>query len=236
MRYFIKNILIFLLWVIASFSTRAESTYLPQGYIESIYKKTETLLRFHADKSDIEKINAVNMWVNNFITYTDDTDVIKKIFSLSKDWLPPFYKERYQRNPDNFILSPLETMALGVGDCEDLALLKYFLLYKLGINEERLRLGFGRITRFQNGIQVKQSHMVLLVRDQENHENYFVLDNVDKAVKTVHERNDMVISHSIDLILLLTYESTTTSISSNIQNNNPKLFAKLFEISRRDFP
>ena len=93
-------------------------------------------------------IEDVNRWVNRSITYrADPTD-------------------RWQ--------APAETMALGAGDCEDLALLKRALLvgHKI-VDPANIFLVVGR------ELVSRKDHAMLVVRDRQQ---WLVLDNIARVV------------------------------------------------------
>jgi len=86
---------------------------------------------------------------------------------------------------EDYWATPLETLASGGGDCEDLAIAKYFLLKKLGIDDTKLKLTYVKT------LTLNQSHMVL---------SYFstpdavplVLDTLTPEIKSATDREDLL--------------------------------------------
>jgi predicted transglutaminase-like cysteine proteinase len=77
----------------------------------------------------------------------------------ASDWL--------QHGVDDFWSTPLTTLGMGAGDCEDYAVLKYAALRELGIAPNDMRLLIVRDRRSSN-------HAVLAVRDDNQ---WLILDN-----------------------------------------------------------
>lgn len=91
-----------------------------------------------------------------------DRIVDRSIQSLN-DWLVAGY--------DDYWMTPLETLRRGAGDCEDHAILKYFVLKHLGVPEKSLCLVAVSTAEKNNG------HAVLVVSTSKGR---FALDNQDK--------------------------------------------------------
>lgn len=82
--------------------------------------------------------------------------------------------------------SPLELIGKGAGDCEDLAMAKYFALRGLGVPEASLRLVYVR-AQFQGRAQ---AHMVLAWYAEPNAEP-LILDNIEPQLRRAGERRDL---------------------------------------------
>ena len=100
-----------------------------------------------------QKITAVNNFVNQSLSYTEDSEA----WGLSDYWA-----------------SPTESFTKGYGDCEDYATAKYFSLKMLGFKDEDMRIVVLKDTR------KNELHAVLVVNN--NGTNY-VLDNQLQDVK-----------------------------------------------------
>lgn len=84
--------------------------------------------------------------------------------------------------------SPDELLAKGKGDCEDIAIAKYFTLRQLGVADEKLRLMFARrMNAFSGRIE---PHLVLAFDDDQH--GWVVLDNLVSAVSPMDERRDLM--------------------------------------------
>lgn len=96
--------------------------------------------------------------------------------------------DRRAWNREDHWSTPAELMRTGRGDCEDLAIAKYFTLLELGIPADRLRLLVSK--RFNPGNARIEGHMVLLYRDTRGRE--LVLDNTETAIRPLRERADLL--------------------------------------------
>src|SRR5262249_37689852 len=83
--------------------------------------------------------------------------------------------------------TPLETLGMGRGDCEDFAIAKYVTLVALGIPQDHLRLIY---VRAQVPGQPVQAHMVLGYYPDLNGEPQ-ILDNLNGAILPATERPDL---------------------------------------------
>lgn len=82
--------------------------------------------------------------------------------------------------------SPLETLSRGAGDCEDLAMAKYFALLGMGVPEAHLRLVYVRALVSGR----PQAHMVLAWYPGPGSEPW-ILDNLDPVLRRASERADL---------------------------------------------
>ena len=115
------------------------------------------------DSNDWNKINKVNRFVNENVSYEDDLLLWGK-----KDYWA----------------SPIETIGGGRGDCEDYAIAKFFSLTALGVPEEKLRLMYVR------QLDVNQPHMVLIYFEHRK-AIPLVLDNFNKRILPANKRGDL---------------------------------------------
>jgi predicted transglutaminase-like cysteine proteinase len=86
-----------------------------------------------------ERINAINTRVNQRIRYMTD---------MEAQGVVDYWQE------------PLETVTLGHGDCEDYAILKYYLLLHAGLTRDQLALVIGRI------VSTGELHAVLVAQSE----------------------------------------------------------------------
>lgn len=110
--------------------------------------------------SGIERLQAVNRWVNHNIAYAED----RAIWSRRDYWA-----------------TADETLQLGQGDCEDLAIVKYQMLLSLGVRREDLYLTLAR------DLARNADHAVLIVRQNGR---YYLLDNSIDAILPAHVAYD----------------------------------------------
>ena len=99
-----------------------------------------------------ERLQRVNRWVNRSIEYGED-----RVIWANRDYWA----------------SANETIELGQGDCEDIAILKYHLLLALGVEREDLFLTLAR------DLARNADHAVLIVRENGR---FYLLDNAVDAI------------------------------------------------------
>ncbi len=116
-----------------------------------------------------QKLEAVNSFFNR-LTFTPD---------------PQLWKQ------EDYWATPLETLAVGAGDCEDFALAKYFTLTALGVDESRLRLTYVK------ALKLNQPHMVLTYYPTPDAVP-LVLDNLEPLIKPATERDDLAPVYSFN--------------------------------------
>lgn len=102
-----------------------------------------------------------------------------------------FVEDSYLWGKDDYWATLSETLGKNGGDCEDLAVAKYFTLSKLNIPEERMRI------TYVVSLQTKKPHMVLLC-DCFPPQDPLVLDMVNKSVLPVSGRSDLVPVYSFN--------------------------------------
>ncbi|GGO78995.1 hypothetical protein GCM10011348_12200 [Marinobacterium nitratireducens] len=111
----------------------------------------------------------------------------------------PWVTDRDKWHAEDYWATPIETIALYGGDCEDMAIGKYVGLRLLGVPEKNLYLGYVRVRA------TGEPHMVL-VWLSDDHQHALVLDNMIPEIKTGNERDDLVgvylFDAAGDLILL----------------------------------
>ena len=122
----------------------------------------EYMIQHDASTSDMEKLEKVNDFFNQFRFVSD--------------------YEHWKRR--DYWATPVELIASEGGDCEDFSVAKYFTLKALGIPEEKLNLTYVR------AISLGQAHMVLTY--YENPDDVpLVLDNLIGEVQPVYKRADL---------------------------------------------
>ena len=90
---------------------------------------------------------------------------------------------------DEYWATPRELFKKGAGDCEDLAVAKYFFLIKLGVSEKQLRLAYVKV--YNSGKNTIEDHLVLLYDDNDKKQT-LVLDNIADTIKPLAQRRDLV--------------------------------------------
>jgi len=114
------------------------------------------------DKSDLEKLNAVNEFFNN-VRYMSD----KKVYKKKDYWATPW-----------------QFLGKDKGDCEDYVISKYFALRYLDIEAKKMFFTYVRSTKF------KTPHMVLTYFKTPRSEP-LILDNNNKKIFPASKRKDL---------------------------------------------
>lgn len=91
--------------------------------------------------------------------------------------------------------TPIESLARGCGDCEDIAIAKFFLLLAAGVEPRAVRLLYAR-WRDESVPGVETPHVVAIARDP--FDDPFVLDNLNLIVLPLSQRGDLVPVFSFD--------------------------------------
>jgi len=113
-----------------------------------------------------ERIVFANIVVNQRIAYVEDG-----VFGKTDVWQ-----------------TPIETFARGCGDCEDLAIAKFFLLLDAAVDAATLRLLYARY-RDLAVPGVETPHVVAIARHRSA--DPFVLDNLNLIVLPLSQRDDL---------------------------------------------
>lgn len=127
-----------------------------EGVSRSTYKR----LLGATPSAGVVPLEQVNRWVNRTITYTEDA----KLFGRADYWA-----------------GARQTLKLGQGDCEDIALLKMQLLAAAGVRREDMILTIAR------DLVRQADHAVLIVRTPDG---YRMLDNASDEVIDATGRQD----------------------------------------------
>ena len=127
------------------------------------------LLATSQSLAEMQKLEVVNTFFNR-LNFTPDLQTWKR---------------------EDYWATPLETLAIGAGDCEDFALAKYFTLTALGVDESRLRLTYVK------AVKLNQAHMVLTYYAEPDAIPW-VLDNLDPRIKPATARDDLVPVYSFN--------------------------------------
>lgn len=97
--------------------------------------------------------------------------------------------DRRMWGQDDYWATPAELLRAGGGDCEDVAVAKYFALRERGVPARRLRLVYARL--FDGTRDRFEAHVVLWYRPDGAAE-WRVLDSLRERVQRVGERRDLL--------------------------------------------
>lgn len=119
--------------------------------------------------TELNKLKKLNDFINSRVEFADDLS----IFNYSDYWA-----------------TPLETIGQGRGDCEDIAIIKYFSLKDAGISISKLRLVYVKARLDDPGGARLQAHMVLAYYPTPSAEP-LVLDNLVPEILPASQRKDL---------------------------------------------
>jgi predicted transglutaminase-like cysteine proteinase len=170
----ISQVLFALVWL-ASFSLHAETRFQP--WSENVFKQLEVDYGATAAKR--------LRHIHDVILKNIDQPLRKKL-EVANDTLNslPWITDKAKYSKDDYWATPLETIALFGGDCEDMAIGKYVMLRMMGVPQKNLYLAYVKVKA------TGESHMVLLWLD-DNRKNGLVLDNFVKEIKPAKQRADL---------------------------------------------
>ncbi len=134
------------------------------------YSAWQNMLQIARVGSDIERLKRVNDFFNRQIKFAEDAAI----------WSQPDYWA-----------TPLETLGLGAGDCEDFSIAKYYSLKEVGVAPDKLRLIYVRAKTGSTDAVASQAHMVLAYYAQPEAEP-LVLDNLISEIRPASRRPDLV--------------------------------------------
>lgn len=119
--------------------------------------------------------------------------------------------------------TPDELLQRRQGDCEDVAIAKYFTLRKLGVTDTHLRLAYGKIADLQRGII--EPHMVLIYMP--DNARPLVLDSLNRNLRKVSERQDLVLEYTFNLESLWRWQADSPVLLGKAETLEP--WRKLLE-------
>ena len=135
----------------------------------AVLDQWQTMLN-HVQPMDIEgKLRQVNRFVHDALTYRLDSAL-------------------WQR--EDYWASPLETLAHGMGDCEDYVIIQYVSLLNAGITDDQLRLIYVRARIGGPASPVTRPHMVLGYYPTPGAEP-LILDSLIEDILPASERTDL---------------------------------------------
>ncbi|VUD69192.1 hypothetical protein TDB9533_04558 [Thalassocella blandensis] len=133
----------------------------------------KSLLSDPKHSSDLEKLASANNFFNDNIRFTTDMAA----------W-----------NVKDYWATPLETLKLRQGDCEDFSIAKYITLLKMNVSVDKLRLVYVKAI-LPTG--QTQAHMVLAYYPS-LHAEPFILDNLNLNILPASKRRDLIPIYSFN--------------------------------------
>lgn len=141
--------------------------------VTPVFNSWRSLIRNVSALPDAERLKRVNDFFNRQIKFGEDTVI----------W-----------GQDDYWATPLETLGMGAGDCEDFVIAKFFTLREAGVAPEKLRLIYVR-AKIGGALQ---SHMVLAYYAEPEAEP-LVLDNLISEIRPASRRPDLTPVYSFNM-------------------------------------
>lgn len=148
------------------------STIARQKYGEEAYKdilELQQLVSQLQSAPEAEKLKKINDFFNEKVTFADDID----IWGQSDYWA-----------------SPLESIGIHAGDCEDFSIAKYMFLKAANISNDKLRLTYVRAEINSQGHRSVRAHMVLSYYSTPQSEP-LILDSLRPEISPASRRKDL---------------------------------------------
>ena len=149
---------------LVSDASAAPSSGLADAISEARLASWQNLLDNSANHQPLAQLEQVNQFINRSVSFVSD----RQAWGLDDYWA-----------------TPAQTLSLGQGDCEDLAIAKYFSLVRMGVPSEKLRLTFVK------ALKQNQAHMVLAYYPSPGAQP-LILDNLDPRIRPASERPDLL--------------------------------------------
>ncbi len=133
---------------------------------ENIFGDWKNLIEQTKKSNELNALKQVNDFFNQQIKFATDVQVWKK---------------------NDYWASPMQTLAMRRGDCEDFAIAKYFTLITANVPEQKLRLMYAQAIINE---QLQQAHMVLAYYPTSDAEP-LILDNLNTEIMLASARKDL---------------------------------------------
>jgi len=136
------------------------------NHAENIFGEWRNLIEQSRRSNEMNALKQVNDFFNQQIKFATDIQVWKK---------------------NDYWASPMQTLAMRRGDCEDFAIAKYFSLITANVPEQKLRLMY---VQAMISDQIQQAHMVLAYYPTSDAEP-LILDNLNTEIMLASTRKDL---------------------------------------------
>ncbi len=140
----------------------------------------ETLERY--GRSAVNRLLAWQSLINSGMRYSE-IEKLARVNSFFNSLRIVEDKDHWGK--EDYWSTPVETLSTNGGDCEDLAIAKYFTLKKMRVPKQKLRITYVKAA------ELNQSHMVLAYYSTEDAEP-LILDNLIGEIKPASARTDLV--------------------------------------------
>ena len=148
-------------------SSLASQRYGPEAY-KSIQELSQLVSELKS-APEAEKLKQINDFFNRKIRFTDDAS----LWGQADYWA-----------------TPLESLGIQAGDCEDFSIAKYIFLKVVNVDNDKLRLTYVRAELFDQDRRSVRAHMVLSYYATPQSEP-LILDNLTPEILPASSRKDL---------------------------------------------
>lgn len=159
----------------------------------------------HSSKKNIilDRINDLIQLKNSLKNVDDDFIKLNTVNDLFNEYSFKSDMDVYKKT--DYWATRKEFIYKGSGDCEDFVIAKYFTLLELGIDESKLSL--------LHNLHDNQYHLVLAYQEDQ-FSDLFILDNINKRILPLTQRNDILVLYTLKTIDL----NKAVDLTSDLQN------------------
>ena len=112
---------------------------------------------------------------------TEKIALVHRFFEDNIEWRP----DLCEYSVAEYWATPAEVMERKAGDCEDIAIAKYFTLKEAGMTDDQLKIVYGQICKEDTWVP----HMVLMCHSWDGQ---IILDNVNNKIMPENSRWDFI--------------------------------------------
>ncbi len=164
-------------------SAEMENIYKTRNPAKEIGKMLKFIKNIESEKLDE---STLVRRINNYFNSKTEELSLKNLFTSQSQGII-FKEDSNIYGVIDYWATPLESMGLGYGDCEDYALAKYLSLLHLGVPDEKLRIKYVKVSKPG---QPPVSHVVLGYSKSGDFTDTEILDNLSVLVSLLSERKE----------------------------------------------
>ena len=173
----------------------------------------------HSSKKNLilDRINDLILLKKSLDNVDDDFTKLNAVNDYFNEY--KFRSDQQVYNKIDYWATRKEFMFKGSGDCEDFVIAKYFTLLETGIDENKLSL--------LHNIRKNEYHLVLAYQEDQ-FSDVLILDNIEKNIKPLTSRNDILVLYTLKTIDL----NEAVDLTSDLQNLSNYKWTKIYRKSK----
>jgi len=173
----------------------------------------------HSSKKNLilDRINDLILLKKSLDNVDDDFTKLNAVNDYFNEY--KFRSDQQVYNKIDYWATRKEFMFKGSGDCEDFVIAKYFTLLETGIDENKLSL--------LHNIRKNEYHLVLAYQEDQ-FSDVLILDNIEKNIKPLTSRNDILVLYTLKTIDL----NEAVDLTTDLQNLSNYKWTKIYRKSK----